>query len=169
MTGINERERLQPSLLDRLTDLEPQQASEPSDRRVIPDARLRDHVRRDLATLLGTTNLRTLYASIDTYPEIARSTINFGVPGYVGILAAGADAVALERAIRKAIVDFEPRLRSGSVKVQARLDRTRMSRGALSLQIDAEMWTRTGPRPLCLESVVDLETGSAAVTERSNR
>lgn len=164
MSGTSER--LQPSLLDRLTDLEPQQSAEPLDRRSISEARLRDHIKRDLASLLSTTNLSTVDGSIDACPEVARSTLNYGIPGLAGVIAASADAATIERAIRKAIVDFESRLLPGTLKVQAQLNRHRMNRGALSFHIDAEMWTQAGPRTMYLETVVDLETGGAAVNER---
>ena len=45
-------ERLQPSLLDRLTDLEPEAKTESRDSRVINIRRLREIIRRDLAWLL---------------------------------------------------------------------------------------------------------------------
>ena len=53
-------ERLQPSLLDRLTDLEPNQKSESKDARVIDILRLRDIIRRDLSWLLNANNQDTV-------------------------------------------------------------------------------------------------------------
>ena len=49
-------ERLQPSLLDRLTDLQPDKATEGREDRVIDMRRLREIIQRDLAWLLNTNN-----------------------------------------------------------------------------------------------------------------
>ena len=58
-------ERLQPSLLDRLTDKEPGQLKETRDFRVIDLSRLREIIQRDLSWLLNTNNIES---SLD--PEI---------------------------------------------------------------------------------------------------
>jgi len=57
MAELAPRERLQPSLLDRLTDDEPDQEVESRERRVLSVRGLREGVLRDLAWLLNTTNL----------------------------------------------------------------------------------------------------------------
>ena len=49
-------ERLQPSLLDRLTDDDATNAAESREARVIDIRRLRDIVQRDLSWLLNTNN-----------------------------------------------------------------------------------------------------------------
>lgn len=49
-------ERLQPSLLDRLTDDDPTNPREGREARVIDIRRLRDIIQRDLGWLLNTTN-----------------------------------------------------------------------------------------------------------------
>ena len=48
--------RLQPSLLDRLTDDEPHKSVESNDKRVLNKSQLRQCVLRDLAWLLNTSN-----------------------------------------------------------------------------------------------------------------
>ena len=54
MAELAPRERLQPSLLDRLSDDEPDNAVEPRERRVLSLRTLREGVLRDLAWLLNT-------------------------------------------------------------------------------------------------------------------
>ena len=53
------QERLQPSLLDRLIDDEPEKTVEAPDQRVLSKARLRQAVLRDLAWLFNTTRLES--------------------------------------------------------------------------------------------------------------
>ena len=51
------QEQLQPALLDRLTDEEPDKKLEPRQQRVISKRRMREAVLRDLAWLFNTTRL----------------------------------------------------------------------------------------------------------------
>jgi type VI secretion system protein ImpF len=57
MAELAPRERLQPSLLDRLTDEEPGRRSNRANAACCRCAALREGVLRDLAWLLNTTNL----------------------------------------------------------------------------------------------------------------
>ena len=71
-------ERLQPSLLDRLTDLEPVSVTEARDDRVINIRRLRDIIRRDLAWLLNSNSMDTLIDA-DQYPHASNSVLNLSL------------------------------------------------------------------------------------------
>ncbi|MFP3607501.1 type VI secretion system baseplate subunit TssE, partial [Paraburkholderia sp. SIMBA_053] len=55
MAELTPQERLQPSLLDRLTDMAPDEPDESREQRVITAARLREYVTRDIAALLNCT------------------------------------------------------------------------------------------------------------------
>jgi type VI secretion system protein ImpF len=66
---LTHKERLQPSLLDRLTDDEPDKQVESREQRVFSLARLREAVLRDVAWLLNTTNLEA-GADLSAYPEV---------------------------------------------------------------------------------------------------
>jgi type VI secretion system protein ImpF len=79
MSGLRGRERLQPSLLDRLTDNAPGQKREGPDEQALSMTQLRQAVLRDLGALLNTTNLATLHDLSNT-PLAARSTLNYGIP-----------------------------------------------------------------------------------------
>src|SRR4029077_12356539 len=108
MAELTPKERLQPSLLDRLTDDDPETQSEPADKRVLSPYRLKESVRRDLTWLFNTTNLAALQ-ELDDYPEVENSTLNFGVPDLTGRTASSIDAAAVARVLRRAIVEYEPR------------------------------------------------------------
>src|SRR5271167_2554441 len=83
-------ERLQPCLLDRLTDDEPLQKEESRNQRVVSLQRYRRGVLRDLSWLFNTHGyLRLGSESFDLrdYPEAWRSVINFGTRQLCGLTA----------------------------------------------------------------------------------
>lgn len=164
MAELTTQERLQPSLLDRLTDDEPSKAEESRERRVISAIRLRDCVTRDISWLLNCVRLDS-EDGLHEFPEVYRSVINFGIPDLAGLVMSGLDAGALERQIKDAITTFEPRLIPHTVRVIATKDDTRMNRQGLSFNIDAQMWATPIPLNLYLKTEVDLENGSIRVSE----
>lgn len=164
MAELTPKERLQPSLLDRLTDDEPDRQQESRDRRVLSPNRLRESVRRDLAYLLNNAHLAATVDLTD-YPEVARSTLNYGLPDLSGKTSSTVDVPALEKAIRRAIWEFEPRLLKESVRVRVLVDKQQMSHNAMAFLIEAELWAQPLPLRLFLKTDLDLETGKVFVTE----
>jgi type VI secretion system protein ImpF len=164
MPELTQQERLQPSLLDRLTDEEPDKVQESRDRRVLSLRRLREGVRRDLAWLLNTGHLAST-EDLTPYPFVAHSVLNYGIPDLAGVTASGADAGTLERVVRQAIWDFEPRILRHSVKVRAMIDQEQMSHNALTFVIEGELWAQPVPLHLYLKTEIDLETSAVKVTE----
>ena len=102
-------DRLQPSLLDRLTDEAPAEQQESRSKRVISVQQLRLSVQRDLAWLFNTTNMAA-GRDLGAYPEVATSVLNYGVPSLAGETLKDRDVDALQDALRQAILNFEPRL-----------------------------------------------------------
>ncbi len=166
--NLGSRERLQPSLLDRLTDLEPDNKRDPADQQVLSMAALRQAVLRDLAWLLNTTNLETT-DDLDKTPAVAVSTVNYGIPGFAGLIAASARSQALEAAITKAIKAFEPRISPESLKVRARQPRASDGPSALVFEIHGELWAQPVPQQLFLETAIELETRLAIVKDTRPR
>jgi len=164
MAELTQKERLQPSLLDRLTDEEPEARQESRDKRVLSPARLRECVRRDLTWLFNTTNLSSLQ-SLEGHPEVARSVINFGMPDLAGHTASSIDLRALERLLCKVIWDFEPRLLKSSVKVVLVADDDKMNHNAMCFDIEAELWAQPLPLRLFLRTEIDLENGGVSVSD----
>ena len=70
-----EGDRLQPALLDRLTDDEPEQLKESMQNSVVSKGRLKKTVLRDLVWLLNTT-AHDIDGELDLYPEVRQSVIN---------------------------------------------------------------------------------------------
>jgi len=123
-------DRLQPSLLDRLTDLEPGSKLESRDSRVMSWSRLRDSVLRDLGWLMNTVHLQATQ-DLSWVPEAQSSVINYGLPDLAGSHLISHDVGELERELVKAILAFEPRILADSLVVKAQIDEQRMNRSAL--------------------------------------
>jgi type VI secretion system protein ImpF len=164
MAELTKKERLQPSLLDRLTDDDPEARQESRDKRVLSPARLRECVRRDLTWLFNTANLATVL-NLDEVPEVARSTLNFGLPDLAGRTASSVDIRALEQILRRVIWDFEPRLIKTSVRVRVVADEQTMNHNAMTFDIEAELWAQPLPLRLFFRTEIDLETGGVNVAD----
>jgi type VI secretion system protein ImpF len=164
MPELTHNERLQPSLLDRLTDDEPQHKQESRERRVLSPAKLRECALRDLAWLFNTTRLAAAQ-NLDEYPEVSKSVVNFGLPELSGRTSSGVDIPKLEAMLRQAILDFEPRLIPSTVNVQLSVDDADMSYNAMSFVVEAELWSQPIPLQLYLRTEIDLENGDVSVKE----
>jgi len=164
MAELTQKERLQPSLLDRLTDDDREQTQESRDKRILSPARLRECVRRDLTWLLNTTHLAALQ-DLTEQPDVQRSVLNYGMPDFAGRTASSVDVRAMERTIRGVIAEFEPRLLKSSVKVRVIADPDKMNHNAMCFQIEAELWAQPLPLRLFLRTEIDLESGAATVID----
>ena len=166
MAELAPRERLQPSLLDRLTDDEPDQQSEARERRVMSMRSLREGVLRDLAWLLNTTNLLSVTERY-RLPHLASSVLNYGMPDMSGASLAGMNTGDLERAIRQAIWDFEPRLIRSSVQVKAVATSESITR--ITFEIEADMWAQPYPERLYIKTELDLDQAHISLSESAGR
>lgn len=164
MAELTKKERLQPSLLDRLTDEEPDARQESRDKRVLSPARLRECVRRDLTWLFNTTSLSAVQ-ELNMPSDVLASVVNFGMPDLAGRTASSVDVRALEQLICKVIWDFEPRLIKNSVKVRIFADEQKMNHNAMVFDIEAELWAQPLPLRLFLRTEIDLENGGVSVSD----
>jgi type VI secretion system protein ImpF len=159
MAELTSAERLQPSLLDRLTDDEPQALQEARDKRVLSMRGLRKAVLRDLGWLLNSTSLGAVQPLAGA-PLAAQSVLNFGLPDLTGKTASGLDRAELARRIRQAIWDFEPRILRDSVRV---VPLAPGQQGAapnqVMFEIHGELWGQPLPERLYLKTALDLEIG----------
>lgn len=164
MSGLRGRERLQPSLLDRLTDNAPTQKRDGPDQQTLTMAQLRQAVLRDLAALLNTTNLATL-VELEAFPLTAASTLNYGIPGFAGMIESSMHMVSLERELADAIRAFEPRIRGETLRVRARGSRGDNANAVMVFEIEGELWAQPVPQQMFLETAIELETRLAVVSE----
>lgn len=156
-------ERLQPALLDRLTDDEPEVRQELRENRLITRSRLRHAVLRDLMWLFNTTRAGT-GGAFEGFAEAERSVVNFGLPALSGETASTLDVVNLERSIKQAIVDYEPRIIPETLEVQAVVSELQLDHhNIVSIEIRGNLWAQPAPIELLLRTQLDLETGKVEV------
>ena len=174
MVGLAAQERLQPSLLDRLTDNDPRATRETVEARVLNRQQLRAAVLRDLAWLFNTTRAEPAEVGAVTPTralwrrmEHARhSVVNFGLPAMAGETVGALDFPSIEAAVRKAVIDFEPRIDPQTLQVEVQSEvGARSTYNALRLTIRAHMWNQPVPLELLLAAHVDIETGSVALRD----
>jgi type VI secretion system protein ImpF len=159
------RERLQPSLLDRLTDEAPEKTRETYEQQTLSTQQLRNAVLRDLAWLLNTTNLS---ATEDLPPLAAASTINFGIPDFAG-RSETSFLGSLEDGIVHAIKAFEPRIKEDTLRISVRTGDSSRPTPALVFEIAGELWAQPLPQQIFVETAIELETRLAVVTDVRTR
>lgn len=165
MADPSSTERLQPSLLDRLTDNAPTVLTEPREARVLTKGQLRTAVLRDLAALMNAICLGA-GDDLSAYPEVERSVLNYGMPAFAGETASTLDVHDLEEGIRSAILRFEPRVLPNSLLVEAMATDNGLGwHNVVSVRISAQVWAQPVPLELLLRTEVDLETGQVALAE----
>lgn len=167
MKTLTSRERLQPSLLDRLTDNEPASAQESVDKRVLSAHQLKASVLRDLIWLLNTTSLLDADASLNT--PAGTSVVNFGLPALAGNSASSIDVSALEGLIHRAIATYEPRILRHTLRVRAQSLPEQTSPNTLSFEIEGDVWAQPVALPLLLHTDLDLESGHVQVVPAEQR
>ncbi len=149
-------ERLQPCLLDRLTDDEPDKREESRAQRVVSHQKYRRGVLRDLEWLFNTSAYLAIEGmesfKLKDYPEAYRSVINYGTRQLCGMT--GVDLDRLQEELGEAIRVFEPRISPRSLTIH-----TNKERNLVMFEIEGEMWANPLPEHLHVKTSVDLETG----------
>jgi type VI secretion system protein ImpF len=164
MAIVDARNRLQPALLDRLTDESRDQRSELDDLRVMSKAQLRQAVLRDLSALFNA--VQPLGAAAEAYPLLADSVLNYGLPALSGQLASKLDVHVLERAIRQAIVRFEPRILADTLQIRALEGSTVLdTHNVIEFEIRGHLWSQPVPLEILLRTQLDLEAGQVQVLD----
>ena len=165
MATLRAQDRLQPALLDRLTDDDPGSAVEGLEARAIHRNRLREMVLRDLSWIFNCN------APSDGFDgagmeHVRRSVLNYGLVPMSGTATSGIDMVLLQQRVRQAILDFEPRILPDSLTVElvdaaAQLEH----HNQLGFRIAGQLWAQPVPMELLLHTDIDLETGRVSVQE----
>jgi type VI secretion system protein ImpF len=166
--SANLRDRLQPALLDRLTDYAPQSQVEADDTRVMSKSQIREAVLRDLSWLLN--SVQPLGAQLaQSFPQAADSVLNYGLPPMSGQLASRIDVSLLERTLKQAILRFEPRVMEDSLEVKAvEASSVLDTHNVIEFEIRGFMWAQPVPLELLLRTQVDLEAGQVEVRDASS-
>lgn len=164
MAELTPKERLVPSLLDRLTDENPDQTTEARGVRAENLVSLRESVLRDLEWLLNTGNIEGV-VDLDDWPEVARSVLNYGLPNLSGKTVSATNPDEIQDQIRETIRHFEPRILPNTIRVTLMPGTGEAHANSAVFQIEATLWGRPMPEALFLRTEVDLELGSVTLKD----
>jgi type VI secretion system protein ImpF len=147
-----------PTLFDRLCDDAPGESVEAPEAYASTRAHMREIVQRDLALLLNTTDQSDLFDT-KRFPEVAKSTVNFGVPALAGGYLSEKKWADIETMIRRAILHFEPRLMPETLIVRPLLkEHASAHYNVLTFEISGHIQMQPYPLEFTVQSNVDLET-----------
>ena len=162
------KDRLLPSLLDRLTDDDPTVATPEADRFTFDLPEYRGAVFRDLEWLLNTTSAARP-EEIEDFELVPGSVLNYGMPPLSGGTAAAVEPRTLERVMREVILRFEPRLVPDSLKVRVEVAPGKMSHRALTFRVEGLLWAQPVSEQIYMRTQLDLETGKVTLSEVTTR
>ena len=165
MAELTPFERLQPCLLDRLTDDDPQNTEESRNQRIISLPRYKRGVLRDLDWLFNASAHLAEEGKdkfrLSDFPEAYRSVINFGTRQLCGLITP--DMQELEAQLSDAIQLFEPRIIRHSLTVKATIERQ-----IISFEMNGEIWANPLAEKLFIKTQLDLETGKCTLGDGAN-
>ena len=155
MVELSIKEKLMPTLLDRLTDQAPDKLLERQDERIINMRSLKHSVQRDLEWLFNTIQLASS-CNLAGYPEIQSSVLNFGIMDINSISSTVKSALEVEYALRQAILKFEPRILPDSLTVQVLSFNKIDCKRRIDFQIEGQVWAQPMPQQVLLRTEIDL-------------
>lgn len=147
------------SLLDRLIDLEPKNATEQPMTRAQSVRQLKASLRRDLEWLLNTR--RTPEAVGSEFQELERSLFNYGLKDLTTLnWESTRDRSFLARMIETLLATFEPRLTRVRVAAVGDLSATQ---NVLRFQIEGLLDMDPAPERISFDTVLQLSSGEIQV------
>jgi type VI secretion system protein ImpF len=165
---LKNAERVQPSLLERLTDHEPDATREVREHRSSSARSLRQSVMRDLGWLLNAQGIASAQ-DVTRYPGVAGSVLNFGFSDLAGKSASNLDVGRIERLMADAIRAFEPRILPGTLRVRVvqagRADEMSGQHNTIAFIVEGDLHAHPVPERLYLRTELDLEAGKVEVSE----
>lgn len=153
MAGLQRRSSITVSLLDRLMDDAPHEATDPPRNLYQDFETLKSAVKRDLELLLNTR--REAGPSLEEYPEARRSLLAYGLPDFSNLsYASEDDRKRMREEIETSIQIFEPRLADVHVAIGSPDNQTQQ----LSFRVDALLRVDPAPAPVTFDAVVEITT-----------
>jgi type VI secretion system protein ImpF len=157
MSRFDNEVRVQPSVLDRLIDYEPEISREAVASRSKNLRLLKQSVRRDLEWLLNTRK------TPDISPDLTlvnASAVGFGIPDFTNLSARNpADHTRLRRSIEQSIEAFEPRLEG----VVVTIDQVSSMNRTIHFRIDARLKVDPAPEPVVFDTTFHVGSGEVRV------
>lgn len=153
MKAANFREEMSlPSLLWRIDEAEQSRQGKGASVSIY-----RADVMRNLRWLLNASAHRE-GSMIWDLPQASESVLNFGIPPYSGRFGTSFDADDLGRAIKSAIIRFEPRILADSLVVEAVDDEVEGNR--IGYRISGSIWSQPVPERFTMETSIDTASGA---------
>jgi type VI secretion system protein ImpF len=126
------------------------------------EAALRNTVKRELAWLLNTTNFGAT-TSLEHYPRVETSVINYGLPDMAGKAVHRRSVLQRAREIRQAIQRFEPRVDPKTLHVEM-VERDEHEH-RVTYVIQGDISAATHAMPVKLYTRIDPDSASVDVEE----
>lgn len=171
MNSARQSDRLESSLLDRLTDRggDKNVGERAVSRHRVADRsdahprrghakrvnQVREEIERDLLYLLTTRNIEQS-VDLSAWPAVRSSVLNFGLPDLTGATSSGVDLADVSRKIKKLVETFEPRFHAGSVQCCCRLGDTP---NEIRIEIDGLFGPEDDLQTFAISSVICLSSG----------
>lgn len=156
---VGARDKILPSLLDRLTDKQPQDKTEPNDTNLISNSTLRHHVLRDLRWLFNTIQYNDPLALAEL-THVRRSVVNFGIAPLAGKRMSDIEWEDIQLKLTEAIINFEPRILPQKLQLRCISDSQSLDlHNVLSIEIKGCLWCIPYPLEFLFLTSVDLENG----------
>jgi type VI secretion system protein ImpF len=139
---LTSRDKMQPVLLDMLTDDEPQKKQEAQ-------------VRNLFNCVNSESNL-----DLGDFPQVRRSTLNYGIASLAGKRMSDIEWLDIQRALTDSILHFEPRILPEGLQVRCISDTGSLElHNVLSIEIKGRLWCVPYPLEFLFRTDVDLENG----------
>lgn len=126
------------------------------------EAALRMTIRREVAWLLNTVSYEA-GGSLDAYPQVQTSVLNYGVPDLAGQIHERRAVLQRARDIRNAIRTFEPRIASQSLVVEPAEARDRPN--TVTFVIKGDIVAAAQAMPIKFRTDIDADLASVEVRE----
>ncbi len=154
---VTTRDRMLSSLLDRLTDNEPDKQKEAVSNYLLSHSVYRQNVLRDLQWLLNSIN-RASHQDLSCFPEIPFSVYNFGIAPLAGRNISDIEWHEIENKITQAIHTFEPRIIPDELQVNCMSEINSLALyNTLPIEIKGFLWCVPWPIEFFFRCDIDLE------------
>ena len=152
---------VQPSLLDRLTDLEPARPADPPTTREASAQAFRASVQRDVEWLLNTR--RTIDPAPPGCPEVRLSVHEYGLPDTTGLGPSTKQGREwLLQNLRDTLERFEPRLTDVRVRL---VDVSQVNAPQMRFVIEATLRMDPDAEQVVFDTVLEVASGEYAVLD----
>jgi type VI secretion system protein ImpF len=156
---------VQPSVLDRLTDEDPQSSQDPRITYAESLRQFKRTVQRDLEWLLNTRQIP--FPAPEEFPELRASLYNYGIPDITSMSRDSLDArTQLLSQVEEALRVFEPRLANISISVVE--VEGEAHRRELRFIVDATLRLDPTPEQVMFDTVLHFTSGQIDVMSKGN-